>query len=59
MLRGKVEELLRRSSTILVAVVREGKSHVNPPPDLMVEEGDQALVIAESMESLIPVQLPG
>ncbi len=55
---GQVGELLRQTRTILVAIVRDGKSTVNPPVDFLVQDGDQALVIAESMESLIPAQQP-
>jgi hypothetical protein len=54
-----VGDLLRKSRTILVALVRDGKSQVNPPADFVVEAGGQALVIAESMEALTPVQQPG
>jgi hypothetical protein len=32
---------------------------VNPPGDFVVEAGDQALVIAESADSLVAVQQPG
>jgi voltage-gated potassium channel len=56
---SQVGELLRRTRTILVAIVRDGKSQVNPPSDFVVQPGDQALVIAESAESLVPVQQPG
>lgn len=55
---AQVGDQLRASRTILVAVVRDGKSQVNPPPDFLIEPGDQALVIAESAESLVPVQQP-
>ncbi len=54
-----VGELLRKTRTILVAIVRDGKSQVNPAADFVVQAGDQALVIAESAESLVPVQQPG
>ena len=56
---GQVGDQLRQSRAILVALVRDGTSRVNPPSDFVVEAGDQALVIAESMEALVPVQLPG
>jgi voltage-gated potassium channel len=55
---GQVGDLLRQTRTILVAIVRDGKSQVNPPADYVVQAGDQALVIAESVESLVPVQQP-
>jgi hypothetical protein len=34
---------VRQSRTILVALVRDRKSQVNPPPGFVVEDGDQAL----------------
>jgi len=46
------------AGTILVAIVRDGKSQVNPPAEFVVQAGDQALVIAESIGSLMPVQQP-
>lgn len=55
---GQVGDLLRQSRTILVAIVRDGKSQVNPPAEFVVQAGDQALVIAESIGSLMPVQQP-
>ena len=56
---SQVGDTLRKARAILVAVVRDGKSQVNPPADFVVQSGDQALVIAESAEGLIPVQQPG
>lgn len=40
----------------LVAISREGRTHMNPAPDFQLAPGDDALVIAESLGSLAPAK---
>jgi voltage-gated potassium channel len=41
----------------LLAVTRDGKAHVNPPADFVLQVGDDAVVVAESLGTLAPLQL--
>lgn len=41
----------------LLAVARNGRSYVNPPPDFRLDPGDDAVVVAESLGSLLPLSL--
>ncbi len=38
----------------LLAISRSGYAHVNPPPGFTVNQGDQAVVVAEKLGELIP-----
>jgi len=39
----------------LLAIGRDGRAHVNPPPDFRLQVGDDALVVAESLGTLEPM----
>lgn len=39
----------------LLAVARNGRSYVNPPPDFRLDPGDDAVVVAESLGGLLPL----
>jgi voltage-gated potassium channel len=39
----------------LLAVARNGRSYVNPPPDFRLDQGDDAVVVAESLGGLLPL----
>lgn len=56
-----VEELagrfLRDHRATLMALSRAGQSLVNPSPDERIEPGDDALVVAQSVASLRPLEL--
>jgi voltage-gated potassium channel len=41
----------------LLSISRGGVGNVNPPADFRVQEGDDALVVAESLGTLAPLQL--
>jgi voltage-gated potassium channel len=41
----------------LLAVTRDGRAHVNPPADFVLAPGDDAVVVAESLGTLSPLQL--
>jgi voltage-gated potassium channel len=41
----------------LLSVNRGGRAFVNPPADLVLEPGDDAVVIAESLGDLAPLQM--
>ena len=41
----------------LLAIGRNGHAHVNPPSDFRLAEGDDAVVVAESLGTLAPLQL--
>jgi voltage-gated potassium channel len=44
-------------SATLLAVSRDGRSHVNPPTDFCLQPGDDAVVVAESLGTLAPLTL--
>ena len=53
----EVGSLLRREHrATLVSIGRDGTRHVNPPPDLRIQPGDEALVIADALGRLEPVR---
>ncbi len=56
-----VDELSARlrgeHAATLLAIGRNGHSHVNPPTDFRLLEGDDAVVVAESLGTLAPLQL--
>ncbi len=41
----------------LLAIGRDGRAHVNPPADFRLAVGDDAVVVAESLGTLAPLQL--
>lgn len=41
----------------LLSVNRAGKAYVNPPADFMLDAGDDAIVVAESLGTLAPLEL--
>ncbi|MCW2847773.1 MAG: TrkA family potassium uptake protein [Marmoricola sp.] len=41
----------------LLAIGRNGQAHVNPPTDFRLAEGDDAVVVAESLGTLAPLEL--
>ena len=62
--RGKVDAMLRAlepfgikeiAQSGLLAIGRGGRAFVNPPPDFRLEIGDDALVVAESLGTLEPM----
>jgi voltage-gated potassium channel len=56
-----VDELSARlrgeHSATLLAIGRNGHAHVNPPTEFRLEEGDDAVVVAQSLGTLAPLQL--
>lgn len=40
----------------LVAIARDGVSHTNPPRDFVLQPGDYAIVVAESLSVLAPLE---
>jgi voltage-gated potassium channel len=56
-----VDELSARMradhSATLLAISRDGTSHVNPPTDFRLSAGDDAVVVAESLGTLAPLKL--
>ena len=44
-------------SATLLAIGRNGHAYVNPPTDFRLSEGDDAVVVAESLGTLAPLQL--
>ncbi len=56
-----VDELSARMradhSATLLAISRDGVSHVNPPTDFRLQSGDDAVVVAESLGTLAPLKL--
>ena len=55
--RDLVREIFAEHRTTLLAVVRNGDNQVNPPVDLIIQDGDEALVVAESLKSLEAIGL--
>jgi len=51
-------ELRAAHRATLLAVQRAGKSFVNPPKEFRLENDDEALVLAESLETLDPLTSP-
>lgn len=47
-----VSELAGKHRATMLAVIRDGDSRVNPPGDLALQKGDEALLVAESMKTL-------
>ncbi len=41
----------------LLAVTRDGRTYTNPPRDFVIEPGDDALVLAESLGTLAPLKM--
>ena len=41
----------------LLSVSRDGTTYVNPPDDFRLESGDDAVVVAESLGTLAPLQM--
>ncbi|HET6168281.1 MAG TPA: NAD-binding protein [Marmoricola sp.] len=56
-----VDELSERMradhSATLLAVSRGGSAHINPEPDFRLQPGDDAVVVAESLGTLAPLQM--
>jgi voltage-gated potassium channel len=56
-----VDELSRRlrgeHSATLLAIGRNGHAHVNPSADFRLESGDDAVVVAESLGTLAPLEV--
>jgi len=56
-----VDELSERMrsdhSATLLAVSRNGSAHINPEPDFRLQHGDDAVVVAESLGTLAPLQM--
>jgi voltage-gated potassium channel len=56
-----VDELSARlrseHSATLLAIGRNGHSHVNPSTDFRLQEGDDAVVVAESLGTLAPLEV--
>jgi voltage-gated potassium channel len=44
-------------SATLLAVSRDGSAHINPEPDFRLEQGDDAVVVAQSLGTLAPLQM--
>jgi voltage-gated potassium channel len=38
----------------LLAVTRDGRTYVNPPPDFLVGDTDEVLIVAEALGTLVP-----
>lgn len=56
-----VDELSARlradHSATLLAICHDGHAHVNPPTDFRLTEGDDAVVVAESLGTLAPLEM--
>jgi voltage-gated potassium channel len=48
-------KLRAEHAATLLAIGRGGRAYVNPPPDFVLEIGDDALVVAESLGTLEPM----
>ncbi|HQF02378.1 MAG TPA: NAD-binding protein [Phycicoccus sp.] len=55
-LDGLSARLRADHNATLIAIARGGVSHTNPPPDFVLEDGDYAVVVAESLHALAPLQ---
>lgn len=51
------ERMRADHSATLLAVSRNGSAYVNPEPDFRLETGDDAVVVAESLGTLAPLQM--
>lgn len=51
------ERMRADHSATLLAVSRNGCAHINPEPDFRLAHGDDAVVVAESLGTLAPLQL--
>jgi voltage-gated potassium channel len=51
------ERMRAEHSATLLAVSRDGRSFVNPEPDFRLAAGDDAVVVAESLGTLAPLQM--
>lgn len=51
------ERMRADHSATLLAVSRGGNAHINPDPDFRLQPGDDAVVVAESLGTLAPLQL--
>ena len=51
------ERMRADHSATLLAVSRGGSAHINPDPDFRLQPGDDAVVVAESLGTLAPLQL--
>jgi voltage-gated potassium channel len=49
--------LLREHRATLMAIARDTESFVNPPADMRIEPGDEALIVAESISTLRPLKV--
>jgi voltage-gated potassium channel len=50
-------KLLGAHRATLLAVTRDGRSMTNPPADFRLQTGDHAVVVAESLGVLRPLEL--
>jgi voltage-gated potassium channel len=51
------ERMRSEHSATLLAVSRDGTAHINPDPDFRLRPGDDAVVVAESLGTLAPLQM--
>ena len=51
------ERMRSDHSATLLAVSRNGSAHINPEPDFRLQDGDDAVVVAESLGTLAPLRL--
>jgi voltage-gated potassium channel len=51
------ERMRSDHSATLLAVSRNGSAHINPEPDFRLRPGDDAVVVAESLGTLAPLQM--
>lgn len=51
------ERMRADHSATLLAVSRNGHAHINPEPGFLLNEGDDAVVVAESLGTLAPLEL--
>ena len=53
-----VSALLRNDhSATLLSVNRGGRAFVNPPTDFVLQEGDDAIVVAQGLGTLAPLRM--
>ena len=50
-------KLRREHRATLLSISRDGQSFVNPPDDFRLANGDDLVVVAESLGSLAPLQM--
>jgi voltage-gated potassium channel len=51
------ERMRSEHSATLLAVSRDGSAHINPEPDFRLAQGDDAVVVAQSLGTLAPLQM--